>query len=161
MKDWCKHKFGFVNFDDSTLYFSSTGNWSDTLELGEFNEGRTKRSSSAERFKSISYLAVLAIAVILFLWAMGFHSLNFSAVIGIAWFSYSAYHYMSTGLSGEFKIPYANITRLEIDSSVSKITFLDYYGNEAIQEIKLDKKGLNLFFELQILLEKKQPIKSI
>ena len=156
MKAWCKHKFGFVNVDDQFIYFSSTGNWSNMKDLGEFNEEKNGRSSSAERYKSISYLGVLGILIVWILWMIGLNSLSYASIIGLAWLCYSAYHYMIPGLTGEFKIPHTNITKVEINTSTAVLTFLDFNDVQNVQKISgLDKKGFKLFTEFSALIDSK------
>lgn len=131
MKDWRKHKFGFVNFDDTHLYFTSTGNWSDTKDLGEYNQESTRKSSSSEKYKSITYFGFAGILLTLLLWKVGFKGFTYSAITGLAWLGYSGYHYMSTGLTGEFMIPYVKVSNIELSSTTAKITFLDFNENES------------------------------
>ncbi|NVK63678.1 MAG: hypothetical protein HWE22_03780 [Flavobacteriales bacterium] len=149
MKDWCKYNFGYVNFDDSFVYFTSTGNWSDTKKLEELNDPSATKSSSEERFKSISYLSLLAVLVICILWFAGFQSLSWAAIIGIGWAAYSAYHYFAPGISGEFKIPYSKINSLLISSNEVHINFSDYHGENSVHICtRIDAKGLRLFSEI-------------
>ncbi|MFK7783730.1 MAG: hypothetical protein AB8B56_01370 [Crocinitomicaceae bacterium] len=151
MRDWCKHSFGYVNFDDEFMYFTSTGNWSDVLDLGEFNEKTNRRSSSSEKYKTMSYMGVAGVLLVVVLWVMGIGSLSISGIIGIALLAYSAYHYMAPGLTGEFKIPYSEISNIELIDSTIKITFLDVNHEEKIQEVSsLNEKGVNLFLSVSI-----------
>lgn len=49
MKEWLKHKYGYINIDDENVYVTKTGNWSEISKLQEKNhrrfiffDGRTK-----------------------------------------------------------------------------------------------------------------------
>lgn len=135
--------------DDNFMYFTSTGNWSDTKDLGEFNEEYTKKSSSAERFKTITYLGFAGVLVVCLLWTLGIGSFSFASIIGLAWLGYSAYHYMAPGLTGEFKIPYPKVRSIKIKSSSVTIVFKDFNNDDTTQEInKLNHEACHLFAQI-------------
>lgn len=46
IKTYYRYKFGFININDSNIYFTSTGNWSEIPELTEKKFGKTKRKIS-------------------------------------------------------------------------------------------------------------------
>jgi hypothetical protein len=35
VKEWFTHEYGFVNIDTENIYFTNTGNWSETKDLEE------------------------------------------------------------------------------------------------------------------------------
>jgi hypothetical protein len=80
--------------------------------------------------------------------------MSYASIIGLAWLAYSAYHYMAPGLSGEFKIPYSDITQIDINDSVVKVTFFDSKREECTQELPgLNNKGRDLFQSISLLVQ--------
>jgi hypothetical protein len=42
-KSFYKYKYGYINIDQNNIYITSTGNWSETIQLTEKKFGKTKK----------------------------------------------------------------------------------------------------------------------
>lgn len=58
MKEWFSYRNGFVNVDEEWIYFTPSGNWSETLNLPE----RTRKSPNRKRKLSQSLMGFLVLS---------------------------------------------------------------------------------------------------
>jgi hypothetical protein len=145
MRDWCKHRYGFVNFDDEYMYFTSSGNWSDTQDLGELNEDGYRSASSFEKYKAGLFYILFSICIILLFTRTGF-KVDFFLMIIVTLAVLAVHNYLSTSLSSKFKIPYSKIESIEIREQTVDIFFSDFNGKEEKQHLQgLYSKGAALF----------------
>lgn len=154
MRDWWKHSSGYLKIDDEFIYFTSIGNLTDTQKLGELNEEKTKKKNSTRKYKLISYFVLTSLIVGWIIWQSLSQKFDPLILLTLLLFGYMAYQYMSPDLYQEYKIAYSSITKLEVNPSMAKITFLDFNEQESIQEVTgLDQKGFDLFIYLTALLD--------
>jgi hypothetical protein len=59
MKEWLKHKHGYLNIDEKNLYFTKTGNWSEIADLKEQNSTEFKTADQNSKIKLILLLGII------------------------------------------------------------------------------------------------------
>ena len=144
MKDWCKHRYGYVNFDDEYMYFTSTGNWSDVDDLGELNQNGYRSKSSFEKYKTLVFFILFSLGIVA-LFSIGMNRDIYVILIIIGSFL-AVINYMSKSLSLKFKIPYSKIQSIELREQSADIVFHDFNGNEESHHFEgLYSKGIDIF----------------
>jgi len=148
LKDWCKHRYGFVNFDDEYMYLTSSGNWSDVDDLGELNEEGFRSKSSFQRNKTILFLTIIILAGVFLIILKG-RSVEISVFIVVAFTIFAVFQYFASNLSLNFKIPYSKIQSIDVREQAADITFTDFNGKEEKHHLQgLNGKGISLFYEI-------------
>lgn len=147
MKEWFKYKYGFVNIDTENLYFTNTGNWSETKDLKE--KGIQKQNSFRQyRMKIIPFILIL-IAVFLLIFRSDNNDIRFSFIFGILALAFGAYKYLKTEIGEKFKLPISKIETITFVGETATITFQDGEGKSTTQQLeRLDQKGIKLLQEI-------------
>ena len=145
MKDWCKHSYGYVNFDDEFLYIASNRNWSKVDALGELNEDGYRSKSKSESQRGAAFLLLISLTIAALYWSGGFKAGLYVFVVIIGGFL-AVFMRMSKSLSLKYKIPYSKVKSIEVKSRSAEIVFLDYHNKEESHEFRgLYSKGTELF----------------
>ncbi len=149
MKEYFKYKFGYVNIDDENLYFTSTGNWSETKNMKE--KGLQKQKS----FKKISikvFFSILVLAItLIILKHLNSGEIGSFSIIGLPIVGgYLAYKYLRTELGSQFKLPIAKINSIEILDSNIDFVFIDANGNTKTYQVEAaDEKGIEIITKIK------------
>lgn len=133
MKTWFQYEYGYVNLDDKNIYFTNTGNWSDTIDLPEFTPKTNKKTNSTV----ILGLFALA-AVFIYLFMLNILSNQFSigllALLGFG--GYFTYNYMKTEIGANFKLPYQKLIELERNGDNIDLSFLNIHNEKEVYVIR-------------------------
>ncbi len=156
MRDYFKYKFGYVNVDAENIYFTSTGNWSETINMQEKGVQKQKvfRKTGIKIFLSASVIAL----VFLIFNNLNSEKISKPLVIGLPVGLYFAYKYLSTELGSQFKLPIFKITDIEIVNSIVYLTFLDSNGSAKTYQVeKPSEKGISIMTKIKDdIINKKQ-----
>ncbi len=111
MKDWFKYEFGFVNIDSDNLYFTNTGNWSETKGLKEKGVQKSNRGRKI-RIQLFLLGSAIGLGALLFNNVVA-ENLSIVMVIGSAFTFYSLYNYMKTEIGHKFKLPISKVINVK------------------------------------------------
>lgn len=141
MQAFFKYKFGYVNIDSENLYFTNSGNWSETTGMQE--KGIQKQNNSKQT--RISYFFTFLFSILFLITIVDLSIERMAVSIPIAILSFSAYRYLSSELGEQFKLPISKISNVEVLDSEVTLSFIN--GNEESEFIEIagvDEKGLDL-----------------
>jgi len=128
MKTWFKHKYGYVNIDDEYIYFTSSGNWSETSTLTE------KSISQAQNPRLSNFIFYfLGIGTIMFFLLS--NSKSIPIIVGFSILAYKAYEYLKSDLGPQYKIKKSNVVSVDHDPNETIVKFLNIEGIEESQSI--------------------------
>jgi hypothetical protein len=147
MKQWFKHEYGFVNIDAENIYFTNTGNWSETNGLKE--KGVQQQNSFRQFRMRIIPFVLIAVVVFLLIFPIDSGKVKFSLIAGLVVLAISARKYLKTEIGAKFKLPISKIENIVLNTESATITFEDGEGKSAEQILeKVDQKGIDLLEEL-------------
>lgn len=147
MKEWFTHEYGFVNIDAENIYFTNTGNWSETHRLEE--KGIQQQNSFRQFRMKIIPFTLIAVAVFLLIFPIDSGKVKFSLIIGLVVLAISARKYLKREIGAKFKLPISKIKNIVLNTETATITFEDGEGKSAEEILeKLDQKGIDLLEEL-------------
>ena len=143
MKDWFKYEYGYVNVDADNVYFTNSGNWSETITLEE--KGIQKSNS----FRKTRIQLFLIISCLLFAGLIVKHltsgGMSLLLVIGLPLGGYFLYHYLKSEIGGKFKLPITKIDAIEIENSTAIIHFFNAQNGKEEEVLKnVEEKGLRI-----------------
>jgi hypothetical protein len=151
MKEWLKHKYGFINIDDENVYVTKTGNWSEVSGLEEKNYKPFKFADFRTKLK-IGFYLFIVFGIILFGFISNIISgnINFLLIVGLPVVGYTAFQYIIPEFGSSFVIPKNKITDLRIKESDLFIEFLDANDqNTLIHFRSLNQKGLEIISKVK------------
>lgn len=153
MKDWFKYKYGFVNIDDESIYFTTTGNWSETKKL---DEKGIQKSSKFRKWKIQFFLIVsfLIGAFIIFM-SLANGRVSLFALLGIPLGLFSIYNYLKPDIGENYKLPIKKITSINIEENKAVIEFkflVEQNGTKKLENI--EEKGEELLRNLKPMYHK-------
>jgi hypothetical protein len=148
-KVWFRYNFGFVNIDEKNIYFTNTGNWSDTISLRESTRN-AKRADVLTKGSVIFYLAaVYIIGFVIFLLNVSSSSFSIVVFVGLPFATWYVYKYFQRDLGRRFLIPVEKIKKVSIEDDKVKLIFTNGNSEEEEFEIeKVEEKGLRIFEEI-------------
>ncbi len=143
MKDWFRYKYGFVNIDDENIYFTSTGNWTETKKL---QEKGIQKSNKIRRIRIQAFLVFSCLlgAIMLFT-SLANGSVNLLLLIGLPAYLFYIYNYLKTGIGENYKLPIQHIISITIEDQTAMIEFT-YLDNKTYTEKleSVEEKGKEL-----------------
>ncbi len=153
MKDYFKYQFGYINIDDTNLYMTSSGNWSEIKELTE----KTNKSKLNNRTRVLTNW----IFIIFVIGGLGIAYLSgilkgqpgLFALIGTPILVYYFYKYLQRDLGNKYSIPIFKITKIEFsnENKDALIYFLDGDHNNNKEVINnIGSKGYEILSKLVI-----------
>jgi hypothetical protein len=151
MKEWLKHKHGYLNIDEKNLYFTKTGNWSEIADLKEQNSTEFKTADQNSKIKLILLLGIIDAVSVWQLFSKdrigGFNLLLFmSPIVSF----YLVYNYLIPEYGAAFAVPYNKIQKIEFENDIATVHFLDYDGAKATYQLmKLDLDGIDLINRIE------------
>ena len=157
-REWFAHAHGCVNLDDDTIYFTHSGNWSETQKLKE----KTRQVERANHWNQAWTYVFIGLALLFFVFLMVGQYLNgtwsftlFLLAIGLG---VKLYAYMKNELGPTFKIPIAKIKKITLQDKQCTLWFVTGESKEAQQELKgVEAKGIQLLTALQKKLASNSP----
>lgn len=146
MKEWLKHKYGYLNIDGENIYFTKTGNWSETADLTEKNSKEFKTADQKSKTKIISFIGIIgSVFLWLFLSKIGTGDFTILQIIGPLITSYLVYKYLTPEYGAAFVVPYNKIQKIEFENDIATVHFIDHEGKNATHRLmKLDLNGIEL-----------------
>jgi len=148
MKEWFTYEYGFVNIDAENIYFTNTGNWSETHKLEE--KGIQQQNSFRQfRMKIIPFI-LITVAVFLLIFPIDSRKVKFSLITTLVVLAISARKYLKTEIGLKFKLPLSKIENIKLNGKTATITFHDGEGKSTEQILeKLDREGIQLLEMIQ------------
>lgn len=146
MKEWLKHKYGYINIDDENVYVTKTGNWSEINGLKEKNFKLLKFADFRTKLKVGIYL-VLMLGLVLFGFVSNIISGNISVLLifGLPVLGYTAFQYIIPEFGSSFVIPKNKINDVRTEGSDVHIDFLDANNKSTSNHFRsLNEKGLEI-----------------
>ena len=142
MKEYFKYANGFVNINDENLFLTTTGNWSETINLVEKSAKSIKQNNFKLNKMHIYYfLAILLIGFISFDIFKDVKTSTFP--FGIILLALAGFAYLKREKGNRYKIPISKIKTIEFNSNSAKIIFLNINNTLDFEEITgVDSKGL-------------------
>ena len=150
MKEWLKHKYGFINIDDENVYVTKTGNWSEVSGLKEKNYKLFKLDDFRTKLKIGIYLFIV-FGFILYVFISKILSGDLGLLIfGLPLLGYTAFQYIIPEFGSSFVIPKKKITAIRTDESDFYIEFLDANDQNTSNHFRnLDQKGLKIIIKFK------------
>ena len=151
MKEWLKHKHGYLNIDENNLYFTKTGNWSEIPDLKEQNSEEFKTADQNSKIKLISFVGVIGSAFLwIFLSGIGNGNFTILQILATIVTAYLVYNYLIPEHGAAFLIPYNKIQKIEFEDDNATVHFLDYDGTNATYRLMtLDLDGIHLINRIE------------
>jgi len=155
MKEWFKYEFGYVNIDDENLYFTSSGNWSETIDLNE----KTKKGDAKNNSRSFSIIGFIVVAICLFGFLI-FKSIlsgrvGFTLIVITLAGSYKLYEYLKTEIGPKFRVPLDKISEIRAEEKNIEIIFENGEGmNDSYKIYKIEQKGFAIMLSLKDIILK-------
>ncbi|MES2379444.1 MAG: hypothetical protein V4538_00280 [Bacteroidota bacterium] len=149
MKDWFKYKYGFVNIDDENIYFTSTGNWTETKKL---QEKGIQKSNKIRKIRIQTFLVVsfVASAVIIFT-SLANGNVSLLLLFGLPIALFSIYNYLKTGIGENYKLPIHNIISITIADHTAMIEFTYLENKIGIEKLeRVEEKGKKLLESIML-----------
>lgn len=144
--------------DDKFVYFTNTGNWTETAKLTE----KTQRSHGRDirrYFKHVIYLVVISVLAAAFLiYNIFFGVYNLVIFIGLPVLIYYLYQYLKNELGPAFAIPHSKLIAVEQHGKSTIIIYIDGEGDEVNDKlVKLEDEGRKA---LNNIIDKKSSFQS-
>jgi hypothetical protein len=144
MKDWFKYEFGYVNIDKENIYFTNSGNWSETKELKE--KGIQKSNFSRKSSLQLFIIACLLLCAYLLFKGFEKNKLILTLPIGL----YFMYNYLKPEIGSKYKLPISKIKNIDIDNTTVTIHFIDALTTEKSETLtKVEIKGIQILEKLK------------
>lgn len=148
MKKYFKHRFGYVNVDESNLYLTKTGNWGEVKQL---NEKPSRKASKTTTFGTIVGLLIVFVIVFVNVYFINdlieSFGLLISSILIVSYILLIGYLRLRDKYGPTFLIPFDKIRGMDmIDESMLEIKFLDEANRESSQLIRIEE---NEFKELR------------
>ena len=149
MKQYFKHRFGYVNVDEEKIYFTESGNWSEARSLHESTPMIKKDSAKKLTiFGTIILIAILAIQIFILADLILTFGLITSCIAFGIYIGAIIFLRYRRNLAPKFLIPKEKLTNVTFSGSYqATFKYLDLENKERIQTIrmKLDAfEGLNV-----------------
>ena len=146
MKEWIKHKYGFINIDSNNVYLTKTGNWSEIHNLQEKNYKSTKELIEKIGLKN-KVLNILYIGLILFGLISSIINLNIFN-LSILFISI-LFYFFRFKREENYLIPNNKILKIINNQDEIDLEFLDSNNKNTIIKLKkINQKGIDLFKEI-------------
>lgn len=154
MKEWLKHKFGFLNIDDEFIFVTKTGNWSEIEDLEEKNHKGFKTNTFASKLKIGLYVTVVyGLFVFCIVRNIISGNISFLLIIGLPVLAYYMFQYLIPEYGASFRIPKDKINQIYIDGDSVSIEFLDADNKMTTNNFRgLDEKGIAILETVKISL---------
>jgi hypothetical protein len=154
MKAWFKYEYGYVNIDAQHLYFTNTGNWSETKKLSE-NSKKVKLDNNFKQFKFIGFiLIVIGFLSFQILDNVINNTVAIGLLVSITALGYKLYNYFKSEIGGSYKIPLKKIQELILNENSISITYINGEDVKSYQEIvQIEEKAIPIIKELKTLLK--------
>jgi membrane-bound ClpP family serine protease len=148
MKEWFKYEYGFVNIDTDNIYFTNSGNWSETIELEE----KGLQKSNIIRKIRIKLFWVLSFAIGIFLLYLNMVNgrISILLIIGLPIGLFSIYNYLKTEIGSRFKLPISKIVSIAILSNNVSIEFKNFENKIEVEKLpNIEEKGIEILEKIQ------------
>lgn len=148
-KCWFEHNSGYINIKDNNIYFTNTGNWTETEEISQnqpFNKSRSNQ------IKGFIYLIIVGVVILIIsiLNMTRDESFIWLALLAITIKILGLYKYFKRDISSNFYITFSSISNISIDEDQCIIEYESSYGKkESIKLSKIPRKGLIILKELR------------
>lgn len=149
MKEWFKHDRGYVNIDTKNIYFTESGNWSETPKLKE----KTKKEVMKIVPSVIVSVIIIFIAILsVFVDVSSEYSLlskGFVLVSG-AIMIYRIYNFFKSDIGVKMKIPLIKIQQITIEEYAILIYYLNGNGKDDVYQLtSIENKGKDILKKLK------------
>lgn len=149
MKDWFKYKYGYVNLDLENIYFTNSGNWSETFLLTENSKLKNKENKSKRNW--MWFFVIVSLSLLSFSILNNLYNLRIGIwVIIIPYAMYYIYENFKRETGDSFKIPLKKISEIKIEDQSIIFSFVN--GDGIGDEFKIEDvedKGIVLISALR------------
>jgi hypothetical protein len=141
MREHFKHQFGYVNIDSSNLYFTKTGNWSESKSLGEKTNRKLSKPTTIGGIIGILISIIVVIVNIYFLTDIIRKFGILPSIVGlIAYVALIVYLNYRHKYAPNFHIPLSKVIDISlINDSRLELKFLNKENIESTQLLKVKK----------------------
>ena len=143
MKHYFKYRDGYINVNETDLYLTTTGNWSETHKLVEKSHLSEMNNSNRVTYKYFSWIVIYVVILYLLYKFTGGEQLIIAAIIAAAHFFLIVQRFRRDfGL--RYRIPLSKITAIEIQNDLDiTIHFTNLESKPDFQELKeVQDKGV-------------------
>lgn len=149
MKQFFKYEKGFVNINETDLFLTKSGNWSETDTIFE-KSSKTKSQNSIKKVKTYSFYAMLvSFSLLLFYNISKTNNSKLMLLLGIGLLIISSYSYIKSGSGSQYKIPLSKIIKMEYTFKSLKIYFKNEEGKEDFERLEnIEEKGIMMLKKL-------------
>lgn len=149
MKEWFKYEFGYVNIDDHCIYFTNSGNWSETRDMSEKSNETDAKADSKKSSVLIFFIAVSALFCYLIFRNLEIGRMSITLILLVTIGSYSLYNYLKSDIGSKFKIPLEKISLIEVHNDTFIIHFTDGVSKDTTYKVtKFEEKGIKIIAAL-------------
>lgn len=148
MKQFFKYEKGFININETDLYLTKTGNWSE-IDLIEEKSFKSKSQNTIKKVKTYSFYAMLvSFSLLLFIniYRADNKILLTTAIILLI---VSSFNYIKVGSGSQYKIPLSKIDKMDYSFKSLKIYFKNKEGKEDFERLEnIEEKGITILKKL-------------
>jgi len=145
MKDWFKYGSGFINIDETHIYLTRSGNWTETEQLTEKIFSSTFNDRVRTAGIAVLLLAVAAFMVMLMINGIDNGDFPIMTLVGIGLFLYTLYRYFQRDIGPTFKIPFSKIQQIDIHENWFAIDFMNGYDKpDRVEFEEVEEKGIEI-----------------
>ncbi|WP_445722744.1 hypothetical protein [Flavobacterium sp.] len=148
MKQFFKYEKGFININETDLFLTKTGNWSETDSIVE-KSFKSKSQNTIKKVKTYSFYAMLvSFSLLLFIniYRADNKILLTTAIILLI---VSSFNYIKVGSGSQYKIPLSKIDKMDYSFKSLKIYFKNKEGKEDFERLEnIEEKGITILKKL-------------
>ncbi|CAM4183197.1 MULTISPECIES: hypothetical protein [Flavobacterium] len=148
MKQFFKYEKGFININETDLFLTKTGNWSE-IDLIEEKSFKSKSQNTIKKVKTYSFYAMLvSFSLLLFIniYRADNKILLTTAIILLI---VSSFNYIKVGSGSQYKIPLSKIDKMDYSFKSLKIYFKNKEGKEDFERLEnIEEKGITILKKL-------------
>lgn len=148
MKQFFKYEKGFININETDLFLTKTGNWSEIDSIQE-KSFKSKSQNTIKKVKTYSFYAMLvSFSLLLFIniYRADNKILLITAIILLI---VSSFNYIKVGSGSQYKIPLSKIDKMDYSFKSLKIYFKNKEGKEDFERLEnIEEKGITILKKL-------------
>ncbi len=149
MKNHFKHATGYLNIDDSAVYFTISGNWEETKKLNEKTNGIPVK----QVFKNMVIVLIVSVLLgALLVYAFLKVDAGGIAVVGLISVPFTVYKiltYFQADLALKFYIPLKKIIQYRFSEGNTQLT-IRFYNQEGKEE-EIEVTGLEMEYHARVV----------
>lgn len=137
MKNHFKHETGYMNIDESNIYFTISGNWQETKTLEEKSVVRSVKNFPKMVFVLIVMIILLILIFIYVMMKINSGGIAVFGLISIPLLTYKVITYLRADMSLKFYIPFYRIIDYNFSEDSTGLTIQFYNKDEKVDLVKI------------------------